>query len=135
MKKILLVEDNATIREELSMLLQFEGYQVLDTNKAANAIKLVEQYKPDLIISDILLQDFDGFELIQNLKANETTKNIPFIFVTTSASKNNEALAYSLGAINYLVKPFKAEVLLEIIKSQINSCSNVYKIKSLPTAC
>lgn len=116
MQKILIIEDDPAIREELSLLLKNEGYSPLaitdfsDTDIPA----LAAQYAPDLILLDINLPGRDGFSLCANLQKSTCA---PIIFVTSRDSGLDEVRALSLGGDDYITKPYSIPVLLARIKT------------------
>ncbi len=114
MYKIMIVEDDASTRDELALLLQNEGYfPVLEVDFAEIA-KQAEQEKPDLILLDIGLPGRDGFSWCASLQKNRKT---PIIFVTSRNSSMDEIRALSLGGDDYITKPYNIPVLLARIKA------------------
>ena len=79
--KILIIEDNEPIREELLTLLNFEGYDVIEANNGLQGYELAKKYLPDLIISDIIMPDMDGFDTLHEIRSNSLTSDIPFFFL------------------------------------------------------
>lgn len=116
MKTILLIEDNANILENLGEYLEMEGYKILLTNSGKKGVALARKYVPDLIICDVLMPKMDGHEVLRQLLDTDTTSEIPFIFSTSMAEKNDQIEAFKLGADDYIVKPFELETLLEAAK-------------------
>ena len=114
MYKIMIVEDDASTRDELALLLQNEGYfPVLEVDFAEIA-RQAEQEKPDLILLDIGLPGRDGFSWCASLQKNRKT---PIIFVTSRNSSMDEIRALSLGGDDYITKPYNIPVLLARIKA------------------
>jgi signal transduction histidine kinase/CheY-like chemotaxis protein len=114
--KVLVVEDNKKDRLLLSKIVLTNGFDVSEAGNGYEALEKVETEPPDVIISDIMLPEMDGFMLIRKIKGNETTKDIPFIFYTkTFVSDEDQELGFSLGAARFLKKPLKpGELLCEI---------------------
>lgn len=114
--KVLVVEDNKKDRLLLSKIVLTNGFDVSEAGNGYEALEKVETEPPDIIISDIMLPEMDGFMLIRKIKGKETTKNIPFIFYTkTFVSDEDQELGFSLGAARFLKKPLKpGELLCEI---------------------
>jgi len=111
--KVLVVEDNKKDRLLLSKIVLTNGFDVSEAGNGYEALEKVETEPPDIIISDIMLPEMDGFMLIRKIKGNETTKDIPFIFYTkTFVSDEDQELGFSLGAARFLKKPLKPEELL-----------------------
>ena len=114
-KKVLIVEDDPTTSELLRTILierLFEVFQAKDGKDAWDKIR--PETKPDIIISDFLMPEMDGFQLLKGLKENNTTKDIPIIFL--SARKNLEDALLVSGADAFLSKPHDTTILLQTIK-------------------
>jgi DNA-binding response OmpR family regulator len=116
MKTILLIEDNAFILENLGEYLEIEGYKILLANSGKKGLALARKYLPDLIICDVLMPKMDGHEVLRLLLDTDRTSEIPFVFSTSMAEKNDQMEAIKLGADDYIVKPFQIETLLEVAK-------------------
>ena len=114
MYKIMIVEDDASTRDELALLLQNEGYFPVLAVDFAEIAKQAEQEKPDLILLDIGLPGRDGFSWCASLQKNRKT---PIIFVTSRNSSMDEIRALSLGGDDYITKPYNIPVLLARIKA------------------
>ena len=121
MKKILVIEDNEDIRENLEELLELADYEVTTADNGAIGIKLAHSENPDLIISDISMPIKDGYEVFQTLRSFLKEKKIPFIFLTASAQEKDIAKGKATGADAYLTKPFHTELLLELIADLLKS--------------
>src|SRR5436190_22562528 len=103
--KILVTDDNPMALYLFETLLQSHGYEVITASNGVEALALAQQGNIELIISDILMPQMDGFQLCRKLKSDERTKHIPFIFCTAAyTDAKDEAFALSLGAVRYLVK-------------------------------
>ncbi len=127
MKTILLIESNAAILENLVEGLEMEGYNILASNNGKKGIELAKKFKPDLIISAILMNGMDGYEVLRLLLTMDKTREIPFIFSTTKSEKKDKALALGLGADDYMIKPYGFEHLFELSKALITSGSKRQK--------
>jgi len=114
--KILIAEDTEDSRVLLEMILLAQGYDVLSGINGVEALQLARATPPDLIISDILMPEMDGFELCRQLKADPELKHIPFIFYTaTYTEQQDQELAMALGAARFIIKPVEPLKLMEII--------------------
>jgi CheY-like chemotaxis protein len=118
-KKILIVEDDEIIRFLISEALQIEKYEVIEAENGLSGFEMAKQYKPDLIVSDIMMPVMDGYELLQKLKDTSETAEIPFIFLSAVNSPASIRLSKELGANNYLVKPFNKKELIPVIQELI----------------
>ena len=119
-KKILLVDDELVLRDTICEILSYENYEVKTTCNGLEALKLLENWTPDLIISDIMMPIMDGNLFHEKVLANRFLRTIPFVFLT--AKKGEHILRDSMleGADDFLFKPFKAEELLRVIETRIN---------------
>ena len=124
MKTILLIEDNSEILENFTEFLEIEGYKILGASNGKKGVELAVQFIPDLIICDVLMPEMDGHEVLHSLLETSATYQIPFIFSTSMSEKVERKEALSLGADDYIIKPFDMEALLKMIKTWIKSGSN-----------
>lgn len=109
---VLVAEDNAEMRQYLRMVLQQGGYTVLEAANGALGVELAMEYIPDLIISDIMMPEKDGYELTELLKNNLMTSHIPIVLLTAKGKPESKLEGYRRGADAYLPKPFHTEELL-----------------------
>ena len=121
MKKILLVEDNKTMTLLVKFNLEQAGYSVIDANNGKIAYDYCKQNKPDLIISDVKMPIMSGVEFRKLILEDDRLKDIPFIFLTASAQKNEIMRGKELGVQEYLTKPFKIDVLVEKVQAFIGA--------------
>ncbi len=120
MEKILIVEDDNMVRENLVELLQLEGYKTYAVNDGLQALKLLKKLQSiDLIISDIMMPNVDGYELYYILQQKEQVFNIPFIFLTAKTSKEAMRTGMNLGVDDYIVKPFSIDDILNSVRTRI----------------
>ena len=115
--KILVVDDDDTLRELLRMHLASAGYEVSTATDAISAGYLVLKHPPDLIISDINMPHMDGFEFVAALKSDPTLPHIPVIFLTSL--EDGDARGKELGAVGYVTKPVRADRLLELVAKHV----------------
>ena len=122
MNKILVIDDDQDLAEIIKAVLEYVGYSVLVSHEAKDGIIKAKEQKPDLILLDIVMPGMDGPEATKILKSENSTKDIPVIFLTGLVS--NEDTGSGLGSINIdgveyqnIAKPFENEKLLEIIRS------------------
>ena len=109
-QKVLVVDDETSNLKILSQILR-EEVDVLLAKDGKQAIRKANQFKPDLILLDVIMPDMDGFEVIRQLKSSPTTNLIPVIFVTGEIDTNDEERGLELGASDYIQKPFQASIL------------------------
>ncbi len=123
MKTVLIADDHAENLYFLEVLLKGNGFdEVYSAENGAQALKLAEEKHPDLIVSDILMPVMDGYALCRELKADPELQNIPFVFYTaTFTTSKDEALALSLGADRFVIKPQEPDALVRIIEDVMAS--------------
>lgn len=117
--KILIVEDNFLLRESLKDLLEVTGYNCLQAMNGAEALDIIQNEKPKVVISDINMPIMDGFKL--RAKVNQTMKidEIPYwIFLSARIDDKSRADGKNLGADHYLFKPYQLECLVDILRSK-----------------
>jgi len=119
MTTIMIVEDEASLREEIVEMLGFEGYDVIQAEHGVAALRLLERQIPDLIISDISMPDMDGYTLLERVRTTPTISLIPFILLTAHAERSFVRHGMELGADDYIPKPFTSAELLAAVKSRI----------------
>jgi CheY-like chemotaxis protein len=110
---ILVVEDVPHILELLEVTLRFKGYPIVTASNGQEALQRIAEERPALVITDILMPKLDGFALVQNLRTNPKTGDIPIIFLSaTYVTPEDKAFALSLGAVRFLEKPVDTEEFL-----------------------
>ncbi len=112
MSKILVIEDELTVREIIGEMLSAEKFDVIDAENGEVGIQLAPEKSPDLIICDIMMPVLDGYGVLSALRNNVTTAVTPFIFLTAKVSKLDMRQGIELGADDYLTKPFTRDELL-----------------------
>ncbi|MFA4890225.1 MAG: response regulator [Candidatus Paceibacterota bacterium] len=116
-ESILIVEDDKFFRDLVSKKLEKNGFEMLLAADSKETLTLLEEKKPSLIISDLILPGLDGFELISIIKKDEKTKDIPVIVLSNLGQKEEIERAMSLGAIDFMVKVnFTPDEIVEKIK-------------------
>jgi DNA-binding response OmpR family regulator len=114
-KKILIVDDEPSIIVALQFLMEQNGYQTLVAFSGEEAMETITEYRPDLILLDIMLPVVDGFEVCQRVRENPEWSNIRIVLVTALGSDVNVTKGLSLGADAYIIKPFSnAEILAKV---------------------
>ncbi|SCA55535.1 putative Response regulator [Candidatus Terasakiella magnetica] len=122
MVKILIVEDEVDLREEIVDELRYNGYDVREANNGQEAFELITNDTPDVIISDISMPKMDGYELFEKIqKTSKEFAAIPFVFLTALVSRDDEIKGRRLGVTNYLRKPIDFDVLIATIQSLHNA--------------
>jgi DNA-binding NarL/FixJ family response regulator len=126
MKRILIVDDDTTLRLALTRYLEKRGYLVQDLESAAEALFIFEQDPPDLIVSDVLMPDVDGFEFCRRLRATRSGQLVPFIFLSSRGELEDRIQGHSMGADDYLIKPFEPRELLAKIEAQLERSRRIH---------
>jgi signal transduction histidine kinase len=119
MAKILVIDDESTLRQTISTILKVAGYEVMDAADGYAGVKLASEHMPDLIVSDIIMPGLDGYGLLSRLRAHAPTAAIPVIFVTALAERQAMRQGMELGADDYLVKPFAPADLINTVKTRL----------------
>jgi putative two-component system response regulator len=117
--QILLVDDNTTNLQLLRDTLDGHGYKLLAAKNGKTALSIAAKAKPDLILLDIMMPEMDGYEVCKRLKAEKTTHQIPVIFVTALTDAEDEAKGLSLGAVDYITKPFNPELIRARVRNHL----------------
>lgn len=116
-KKVLIVDDEIDIVEILKSKLQEQGYDVICAFDGEEALEKVRQEKPDLVILDVMLPKMDGYQVCSIMQSEAGMKDIPVVMLTACSRMENIKMGMELGAVSYVAKPMKLDVLLGIIKA------------------
>lgn len=128
MRRILVVEDEPEIRDGVAEILELESFEVLCAENGRVGLEYAVAYLPDLIISDIMMPEMNGYELLDALQANNLTRNIPFVFLTAKSDYGSLRQGMRMGADDYLAKPFTAAELLDAILVRLAKHDQVMQI-------
>jgi CheY-like chemotaxis protein len=112
---VLLVEDSDTVRESLKRLLQGAGYQVTEARDGAEALALCEVGEFDLISTDVMMPNVDGYELTRRLRAGEKFRDTPIVMVTSRGEKIDRVRGFDAGVDDYITKPHDRQEYLRAI--------------------
>lgn len=119
MKKILVIEDNNDVRENLQEILELSNYQVITAENGKLGVEIAFAEPPDMILCDIMMPELDGYGVLHILSRDRRTADIPFIFLTAKAEKDDFRRGMSLGADDYITKPFDDVALLETVEGRL----------------
>ncbi len=119
MKKILIIEDNFEVRDNLAEILELSGYDVTTAENGKIGVAKALEVCPELILCDVMMPELDGFGVLRILGKNPITTHIPFIFLTAKAEKTDFRKGMNLGADDYITKPFDDAELLEAIEMRL----------------
>lgn len=132
MERILVVEDDSEIRNGIKDLLEVEGFEVIEAEDGYNALESLKTEKVDMIISDIMMPNKNGYDLLTELQKDEQLSSIPFLFLTAKTSYEDYRKGMGLGVDDYIMKPFKADELLQAIKIRLKKKVEMdYKFENL----
>ena len=120
-KKILAVDDEKHIVRLVQVNLERAGYEVVTANDGKEALQKVEDENPDLVVLDVMMPYMDGFEVLQNLRRNPSTRDIPVIMLTAKAQDADVFKGWQSGVDCYLTKPFNPMELLSFVKRIFDS--------------
>jgi two-component system phosphate regulon response regulator PhoB len=115
--QVLIVEDDRSLADVLTYNLQKAGYHVLVAHDGQDGLNQAQLKTPDLIVLDLMLPVFDGLEVCRRLRADSATRDILVLMLTAKTEESDELIGFSLGADDYVAKPFSVKVLLERIKA------------------
>ena len=117
---VLIVEDIPAVRQLVELQLKLRGYPVLTAGDGAQALTLIADVKPAVVITDVLMPRVDGFLLAHKLRSNPKTANIPIIFLTaTYVSAEDERFGLNMGALRFLTKPVEVDDLLAAVADAV----------------
>lgn len=126
MKRILVVDDDTILRMALTRYLEKRGYLVLDVGSGTEALAAFEHDPPDLVVSDVMMPEMDGFEFCRRLRATRSGQLVPFIFLSSKGEVEDRVQGHSIGADDYLIKPFEPRELLAKIEAQLERSRRIH---------
>src|SRR5712692_10441925 len=116
-QRILIIEDERALTKVHAYNLQREGYEVTLAHDGVEGLRRAQANPPDLVILDLMLPGMDGLDVCRELRAGEVTRPIPILMLTAKAEETDQVVGFSLGADDYVTKPFSVKVLLQRIKA------------------
>lgn len=119
MDKILVIEDNFEMRDNISEILELAGYKVYSALNGKTGVEMALKIEPDIILCDILMEELDGYGVLFMLSKYSQTNTIPFIFITAKAEKQDLRKGMEMGADDYLIKPFDGVELLNAVETRL----------------
>ena len=126
MQKILIVDDDSTLRAALTRYLQDRGFIVRNATSGLEGYNSFIRDMPDLIVSDVVMPEMNGFELCTKVRATESGQLIPFIFLSGRCDLEDRIQGHTIGADDYLVKPFHPRELIAKIEAQLARASRIF---------
>jgi two-component system NtrC family response regulator len=119
MKRVLVIEDDEDIRDNLVDLLDAEGYTPIGAANGSSGLAEAMRQPPDLVLCDIAMPIMDGRQVLEGLRAHPPTAQVPFVFLTAMAQRDDRRRGMALGADDYLTKPFARAELLEVVRTRL----------------
>jgi YesN/AraC family two-component response regulator len=129
MNKVLIVEDEQDIRENIAEIFKLSKFKVFEASNGADGLDLAVDNQPDIIVSDILMPGMDGFELLEKVKSNPQTEHIPVILLTAKTMMDSKLKGLKIGADDYITKPFNVD---ELVLRATNLVSTRKKLRRTP---
>lgn len=120
MSKIVLIEDNNEMRENIKEILELANYKVFTAENGKRGVELIKKEVPDLILCDIMMPELDGYGVLYMVSKNINTSSIPFIFLTAKTENEDFRKGMNLGADDYITKPFDDVELLDCIEKRLH---------------
>lgn len=118
-ERILVIEDDPSIRELLAMILRLRGFGAVVAARGESGLEEAAQKRPDLILLDLMLPDMDGLEVCRRLKSAPETAGIPIMMLTARGEESDIVAGLELGAVDYIVKPFNNQTLIARVRAQL----------------
>jgi len=130
MTNILVIEDEAPIRDKIVTVLKYENYDVIDAPNGREGVVSAQHNRPDLIICDVLMPDMNGYSALAALRDDPITSDIPVIFLTAAASRADMRKGMELGADDYITKPYTVEELLAAVRTRLERQETIKRASS-----
>lgn len=131
MFKILIAEDERDILELIQFTLQYGGYEVIPTSNGSEAWEMTQREQPNLALLDVRMPGMSGYEVCTQIKSNLDTKHIPVVFLSAKGQESEIKNGYDAGAVDYILKPFAPDQLLNRLFEVLNDHADGEKIISL----
>jgi len=128
MKKILVIEDEPEMRRNIRTILELEDFNVVAASNGREGLALARTESPDLVLCDVMMPELDGYQVLQGLREEKNTANLPFIFLTAKGEKADFRAGMNYGADDYLAKPVSADELLTAVNVRLERAAMQEKI-------
>ncbi len=119
MSLIFVVDDDPDVRELVEFKLVQSGHEVLSATNGQDALAMIPDAHPDLLLLDVMMPGLSGFDVLSQLRAAEATKTLPIIMLTARAQQNDAERGFTLGADDYVFKPFSPRELMLRVNAQL----------------
>lgn len=117
--RILVIEDERQLTDVLRYNLEREGYEVVLSHDGHEGLRKAQMQLPDLVILDLMLPGMDGLEVCRELRSGDRTRRVPIIILTAKSEETDQIVGFSMGADDYVTKPFSPKVLLQRVKAML----------------
>lgn len=124
-KQLLLIDDDPNLILLVQDYLEFRGYQVVTAENGRQALEVLENFYPDLIICDVMMPEMDGYELVERIRQDPRTDWIPILFLSAKGQTQDKIKGLNTGADIYLVKPFEPEELVAQVESSLKQANRL----------
>lgn len=122
-KTILVVDDSADVRLVCRVNLEYHGYAVREAENGDEALAIIKDEPPDLVLLDVMMPDLDGWQILSTLKGDTATAHIPVVMLTARTREADQIRGWRSGASDYIVKPFNPEVLVPTVHNALEHAS------------
>lgn len=119
-RTILIVDDEQTILESLTDIFALEGFQVLPASSGSEALEILREHQPDLIIADIMMPEMNGYQFYQRVRQSPNLLLIPFVFLTAKGGPEDVRYGKELGVDDYIQKPIRADDLISAVFGKLS---------------
>ena len=126
-KKLLLIDDDPNLILLVKDYLEFRGYQVITAENGREALEILEQQVPDMIICDVMMPEMDGYALVEHVRKDPRTNWIPVLFLSAKGQSQDRVKGLNTGADVYMVKPFEPEELVAQVESSLRSANRLIR--------
>ncbi len=125
--RVLVVDDEATLTELLSMALRYEGWTVQSTGDGLTAVRVAREFRPDAIVLDMMLPDIDGLEVLRRLRSE--TPDVPVLFLTAKDAVEDRVAGLTAGGDDYVTKPFSLEEVVARLRGLMRRTNAVVRVE------
>ncbi len=126
-QRILVVEDHKSMSRAIQGILESEGFAVSTAADGTEALEVMEEVRPDLVLADIMMPKMDGYTLYEEIRARPEWITIPFVFLTARSEREDRLKGKRLGAEDYVTKPFDAEELIVVVRSRLGRARAIHE--------
>ena len=119
MSLIVIVDDDPDVRDLVEYKLVQNGHEVLSATNGQDALRLVPEVRPELVLLDVMMPGLSGFDVLERLRADAATRQVPVIMLTAKAQEADADRGFTLGANDYVLKPFSPRELVSRVNAQL----------------